>query len=187
MVAVPEVILRRRLTLTDYEALPDDADYEIIDGILYVAPSARPRHQVVAAKLTAALVTWTAAAESGTVVPEADLVVDERNTYISPDIMFFAGDRFTQIDPDEMIRIIPDLVVEILSPSTESRDLVAKRDLFERLGVRHYWIADARAKAIREHTLGEDGRYVDRVVHAGTMFEPESFPGLRLDLRRVFS
>lgn len=46
MVAVPEVIARRRLTFDDYQALPDDQDYEIVDGALYVAPRARPRHQV---------------------------------------------------------------------------------------------------------------------------------------------
>jgi Uma2 family endonuclease len=184
VVAVPEVVVQRRLTLADYEALPDDADYEIIDGVLFVAPSARPRHQVVAAKFTAALVAWTERVGQGTVVPEADLVIDDRNTYISPDIMVFAGDQFSQVDPDEMIRIVPDLVVEVLSPSTDQRDLVVKRDLFERLGARHYWVADAKAKTLRAHALGEDGRYVERVYAA--VFEPEHFPGLTIDLSRVF-
>ena len=95
MVAVPEVVVQRRLTLADYEALPDDANYEIIDGVLFVAPRARPRHQVVANRLATVLTVYVQGTGAGDIVPDADLIIDERNTYISPDIMYFAGDRFS--------------------------------------------------------------------------------------------
>ena len=187
MVAVPETVVQRRLTLADYEALPDDADYEIIDGVLFVAPSARPRHQAVAAQFTAELVTLIRRAGQGKVIPEADLIIDERNTYISPDIMYFSGDRFTQIDPDEMIRIIPDLVIEILSPGTELYDLSTKRGLYQKLGVPHYWIVDAQAKTVRECVLGADRRYAERLITANEPFESALFPERQIDLQRIFA
>jgi Uma2 family endonuclease len=187
VVAVPEIVVQRRLTLADYEALPDDADYEIVDGILFVAPSARPRHQVVANRFAHQLTTLVQSTGSGEVVPDADLIVDERNTYISPDIMYFAGDRFAHVDPDEMIRIIPDLVIEILSPGTDLYDLSTKRRLYETLGVPHYWIADAQAKTVRECVLDTSRQYVERLIAAAERFEPALFPGLRIDLQRIFA
>jgi Uma2 family endonuclease len=154
--------------------------------VLFVSPRARPGHQSVAAQLTTRLVNRTERTGEGRVIPDADLIVDERNTYISPDIMYFAGDRYAQIDPNEMIRIIPDLVVEVLSPSTSRYDLVTKRHVYEQLDVPHYWMVDTRTRAIRECVLGADGRYVERVVTESDPFEPALFPGLSIDLRRVF-
>jgi Uma2 family endonuclease len=186
VVAVPEAVMRRRLTLADYESLPDDADYEIVDGILFIAPRARPGHQIVRGHLTAELAGWSRTTGEGEVVPDVDLIVDERCTYISPDIMYFAGHRFEEIDPNEMIRVIPDLVIEVLSPSTDTYDLTTKRQLYAELGVAHYWIADASRHHIRECVLSPNGKYAERVVAAPEAFEPALFPGLRIDLRRVF-
>lgn len=187
MVAVPESVVRRRLTLADYEALPDDADYEIIDGVLYVAPRPRPRHQAVAGQLVHILIAHVEATGQGKVIPDADLIIDERNAYVSPDIMYFAGDRLARIDPNEMIRILPDLIVEVLSPATDRRDLLVKRSLYEPLGVPHYWIVDAERSTIRECVLGPGGVYAERAVSIDQPFEPARFPGLQIDLRRVFA
>src|SRR5689334_13447498 len=101
--------------------------------------------------------------------------------------MYFAGDRFAQVDPNEMIRIIPDLVIEILSPSTDLYDLSTKRRLYETLGVPHYWIADAQARTVRECILDASGRYVERLVTAAERFQPALFPGLQIDLQRIFA
>jgi len=187
MVAVPQVVMQRSLTLADYEALPDDADYEIIDGVLYVSPRALARHQVIANRLSTDLTIHVRATGTGEVVPDADLIVDERKTYISPDIMYFAGDRYAQVNPDEMLRIVPDLVVEVLSPSTNRYDLVTKHHLYEQLGVPHYWILDARANTVHECVLGTDRSYTERVVTKNEPFEPVLFTGLTIDLHRVFA
>ena len=95
-----------------------------------------------------------------------------------------AAVRFAQIDPNTMIRIVPNLVVEVLSPSTDLYDLSTKRRLYEQLGVSHYWITDAQANAVRECVLGADGQYAARLVTAGEPFEPALFPDLQIDLQR---
>jgi Uma2 family endonuclease len=184
---VPEVVTRRRLTLADYEALPDDQDYEIIDGALYMSPRARPGHQIVAAKFTHILMGHVLDHGLGEVIPDADLIVDDRNTYISPDIMFFRADRIRNLDRNDFIRLIPDLIVEILSPSSVDYDRRTKRQTYETLGVPHYWIADPRSHTVAENVLQPSGQYQQRVVGPDGPFRPALFPNLEIDLTRIFA
>lgn len=185
MVAVPEVIVGRKLTLEDYCRLPDDQDYEIIEGVLHVSPRARARHQRAAMRISALLVNQAEDKGLGVVVPDADLIVDERSTYVSPDIMFFVTGRFAAVDPDEFIRVIPDLVVEVLSPSTRDYDQFEKRDLYARLGVKHYWIADPDRHQMTEHVLQEDASYRSRTMRAAEVFRPALFPKMEISLAHV--
>lgn len=184
---VPESILRRRLTLADYEALPDDADYEIIDGELYLSPRALPYHQVIAARLTIDIGVHAESRHLGTVVPDADLIIDAKNTYISPDIMYFTAEHYARINPNDFIQVIPDLVVEVISPSSERYDLVRKRTLYASLGVPHYWIANPRTQSVEENVLRPDGQYRSGTFQAPDRFVSALFPDLEIDLSRIFS
>ncbi len=186
MVMVPEKVMQRRLTFQDYQALPDDQDYEIIDGVLYVAPRARSGHQAAANELSTILTTYAREHGLGRVIPDADLVVADRDIYLAPDIMYFGKGRFEGIDRDDWIRIIPDLVVEVLSPSTEDYDRRKKREIYAQLGVHHYWMVDPRSRAVVECVLQPDGGYQERVIHAGELFRPALFPELEIDLAAVF-
>src|SRR5438045_1711168 len=148
----------RRLTLEDYNALPDDADYEIIDGVLYMAPRARPSHQIIANRFAAALTVHVEPPGLGLVVPDADLIVDDHGTYVSPDIMYFSAEKAAQMDRTQQIQVVPDLIVEVLSPSTARRDLLTKRRAYARIGVPHYWIVDRDQPGVTECVLGADGQ-----------------------------
>lgn len=183
---VPGMITRRRLTFEDYEALPDDQDYEIIDGVLYVLPRARARHQVVANRFAFILTGYTENRGQGALFPDTDLIVDDKNTYISPDLMYFAGDRLAGTGGDDWIRTIPDLVVEILSPSTEDYDRGVKRRTYAALGVPHYWIANATAHSVIECLIQPSGRYQERTHGPDGQFRSEFFPDLDIDLAWIF-
>jgi Uma2 family endonuclease len=186
MSMVPAQLIGRRLTLADYEALPDDQDYEIIDGVLYVAPRPFPPHQRVSLSLTIVLVDHAEAAGLGIVMPDADLVVDEHGTYVSPDLMYFPAGQEAEINQEKRIRVVPTLIVEVLSESTMGRDQVTKRDAYAKLGVPHYWMVDRRRRSIAELLLGPDRRYAEREVAAPEVFRPSVFPGLAIDLERLF-
>ncbi|HEX5414864.1 MAG TPA: Uma2 family endonuclease [Chloroflexota bacterium] len=186
MVMVPEKVMQRRLTFVDYQALPDDQDYEIIDGVLYAAPRARSGHQIIANRLAHLLTGFTEDRGLGTVVPDADLIVSDRDTYVSPDIMYFAGDRFDRVDRDDWIRIMPDLVVEVLSPSTRDYDRQKKRETYAQLGVPHYWMVDRHSRAVLECILQPDGTYRERAAEASGSFCPMLFPELEIDLAQLF-
>ena len=70
--------------------------------------------------------------------------------------------------PGRFLRVVPDLVVEVLSPRTERRDRGPKRDLYERNGVREYWLVDPRRREVAVLTLGTDDRYAPAHEHHGT-------------------
>lgn len=174
------------LTLKDYNALPDDKDYEIIDGVLYVAARPIASHQDISGRLYLKLAP-AAQTAGGAVILDTDLVVDERNTYVSPDIQYFGPEKGAQLDYFHQNRVVPDLVVEILSLSTARRDLITKRNLYAGLGIPHYWIVDPGRPGISECVLGPEGLYVEREVEQGEVFRPAFFPGLEIDLEWLFA
>jgi len=182
MVMVPEVVVKRRLGLEDYLALPDDQDYEIIEGVLYVSPRARALHQIVWNRLAFTLTAHVEERGIGTVIQDADLIIDDQKTYISPDTMVYLGTRLEGVNLREMLSVVPDLIVEVLSPSNDQYDLRTKRDLYARLGVRHYWVADPPNRALLEHVLQPDGTYQVLRFVSPEPFTPAAFPDLRIDL-----
>ena len=187
MVAVPMSVIGRRLTYDDYQALPDDQDYEIVDGVLHVSPRPRPKHQRVAHELGVMLTVELRARGLGVVLPDADLIVSAGDDYVSPDLMVFTPERFAAINPDEQVHIVPDLVVEVLSPHTRTYDLRTKKALYARLGVPHYWIVDADRRQLVECALQPGGGYDERIVAMSEPFRPAAFPEVILDLTPVLS
>lgn len=184
MVAVPEQVTGRRLTFEDYQALPDDQRYEIVKGRLYIAP--RPRHQMVASNVAFQLGRHAKARRLGEVIWSCDLISDEHEIYVAPDIMFFSGSRFSEVDPEGWIRIIPDLIVELSSPSTDMCDERTKREIYAEIGVPHYWRVDPSRRTVVEGVLGADRRYQDRTWQVGDPFQPALLPHLQLDLTSIF-
>lgn len=186
MAMVPAEIVQRRLTLADYEALPDDQDYEIIDGVLYVAPSPYYGHQTLAGRLIHALLGHIEQHRLGVLVPDGDLIFDERGTCISPDLMYFTPEQYARVNPEGKNSVIPTLVVEVLSESTLGRDQLVKRRLYAELGVPHYWMVYRYRRCVDELTLGPDGLYAESRVSAPGVFRPMLFPGLEIDLDPLF-
>ncbi|MGH2371341.1 MAG: Uma2 family endonuclease, partial [Chloroflexota bacterium] len=105
----------------------------------------------------------------------------------APDIMVFLGDRFAAVNLEQKITIIPDLIVEVLSPSNEDYDLTTKAQTYARLGVPHYWAVDPRRRALTEHVRQPAGEYSVRTVTAPEPFTPALFPELTLDLDRMLA
>jgi len=189
VVAVPEQVTGRRLTFEDYQALPDDQRYEIVKGVLYVAPRPRPLHQMVVTNLVLELVPHVRERGLGTVIQDADLVLPGKDVYVAPDIMFFSGDRFSEVDPKGWIKIVPDLIIEVSSPSTDMYDERTKRQIYAEIGVPHYWRVDPSRRTIVEGALDKDGKYQERtwrVDPEAEAFRPALFPHLQLDLTSIF-
>jgi Uma2 family endonuclease len=148
--------------------MPEDGKrYEAIDGELYVTAAPLRRHQRVSANLQAALRKlldepghgWVYHAPIGVEFPETE-------EGVQPDIVFVSRRR-ARLLVKEGIRGAPDLVIEILSPSTAGRDRTIKRKLYERQGVGQYWVVDPDAESVEVWDF--DGgatrpvRYVDRL------------------------
>jgi Uma2 family endonuclease len=158
------------ITWQDVQQLPDDGNrYEAIEGELYVTPAPSLRHQTISTRLFLELARLLVDGGHGRVWFAPVGVWNERRGILAP----------------EGLRGAPDLVVEILSPTTASRDRGVKRTLYERQGVSEYWIVDHELEAVEVWRFDAEPRherFVDRlpVRHAG---EPIG----EIDLTGVFA
>ncbi|MBI3971024.1 MAG: Uma2 family endonuclease [Chloroflexi bacterium] len=129
-------------TYEDYLALPDDGKrYEVIDGVLYVSPAPSPKHQRRLLNLVIKLVGFVREHALGEVfISPVDLLIPGAKP-VQPDALFIARTNPARIDEERNIAGVPDLIVEVASPSTAGYDRREKQDLYARAGVREYWYA----------------------------------------------
>ena len=146
---MPTVQRDTRLTYDDFLLFPDDGKrHELIDGVHYVTPSPVSRHQIILGRLFLAIGNWLELhPELGQVFLSPLDTVFSPWDVVEPDLMFVATDQL-DILTEPNIQGAPALVVEILSPGTRRRDLGIKRALFDRGGVREYWVVDPKAMAV---------------------------------------
>lgn len=155
-------------TYADYAELPESAPYELIDAALVMSPSPSVRHQRVVLRLGRVLLTAAEADDAGEAfVAPMDVSFSDVDT-VQPDLLFVSAERLDIIG-EQRIEGAPDLVIEVLSPSTAYLDLAQKKRLYEREGVKEYWVVDPEQRAVDVYTNTEDGfvQHV-RVVDSGT-------------------
>lgn len=144
-------------TYAKYLELDDETRYEIIDGELLATPAPGIRHQDVIRELGVRLAQFVGERGSGKVLfAPTDVVLGEAQV-VQPDILFIRTERIREIVDEQAVHGAPDLVVEVLSPSSLQRDRHQKRDLYRRAGVPEFWIVDPANRAIEVFELGEAG------------------------------
>ena len=159
-----------RLTYEHYRLMPEGERYELSEGDLLRTPPPSTLHQLVASRLDSALRQVVEERSLGLVLyAPLDVLLSPENV-VQRDFLFIAQDRLGIIKPD-YIQGAPDLVVEILSPSTSSRDLVAKRYLYAKYGVKEYWIVHPEGKSVEVLTSGPQGFETYRVFRDAAPLE----------------
>ena len=177
--------IRTKLTYRDYAKTPEDERWELIDGDLIMSAAPNTEHQSIELEIAGPVWAFVKAGDLGRVFTSPiDVVLSDYDT-VQPDMVFVSKAR-ADIITRANIQGAPDLVVEILSPSTARRDWRDKFDLYERHGVPEYWMADPVARAIwvfvlREGAFDEAGRYGE----GDTLVSP-TLSGFALDLSEVF-
>ncbi len=141
-------------TYEDYLRLPDDGRrYEIIDGVLYMANAPAFEHQQAVTSLTSQLWNFVQTHNLGVVLTAPfEVRLPDIAQPVQPDILFVSNARREIIKP-KLIEGTPDLIVEVLSPSTARYDRHIKFDAYERAGVREYWIVNPRLRSVEVYTL----------------------------------
>ena len=174
-----------KLTYEDYCKTSDDERWELLDGELVMAPSPTTAHQRVSGKLFRLLADFVEGADLGELLgAPLDVVLSDTNV-VQPDLLFVSTGR-QHIITDTNIQGAPDLVVEILSPSTTSRDWRIKMDLYAQHGVREYWIVDPEGQRVwvmagGDGVLDEVGNY----ARGDTLISP-TLTGFSTALDQVF-
>lgn len=137
------------------------SDYEIIEGVKFMAPSPGWGHVSVTANLIKLIGNYASINKLGVVAPDNFDVHFPDGNLFQPDFIFVSAENAKLLfqDKDNTIHGVPDMVVEIFSKSTMKRDLGIKKDVYERNGVKEYWIIDPWSENIQVYLL-RDGKYV---------------------------
>lgn len=173
-------------TYADYRLMPDDGKrYEIIEGDLLVTPAPTTTHQTVSKRIQLALMLQIEEKGLGAVFDAPiDLIASETTT-VQPDLVVVRQQR-RNIITERGIEGPPDLVVEILSPTTERVDRSRKRKLYAAIGVAEYWIADPTSHTVEVLALHAEGYRTVGVFGPGQALRSTLFE-LDLTVDRVFA
>jgi len=184
-VSLREAKLKEKLTYADYLLLPDDGYiYQIIDGELHMAPAPSPYHQRISRNIEFLLWSFVSKNGLGEILDSPCDVVLSPQDIVQPDLLFISRDR-SHIIGERYIEGPPDLIVEILSPSTVELDRKHKKELYQRYGVKEYWIVDPNRKEVEVYTL-EGGRYSLHGRFGANESLNSPLLGLTVSLREVF-
>jgi Uma2 family endonuclease len=170
-----------RFTYNDLEQFPDDGKRrEIIEGELYTMPSPSPKHQRIVLKFAAAIFNFLDQHPLGEVFVAPLDVIFQIDDVIIPDVVYISKERQDLISK-RGVEGAPDLVVEVISPSSVKRDLEVKRKLCQREGVIVYIAVDPE----REQVYGWDG---DKsfVLGKGETLSCSVLPGLEISVDKLF-
>ncbi len=166
----------------DYEALPDEPRCELIFGRFQVSPSPTPLHQFLIIALSQEL-HRIAMAHGGLALTAPTDVVFADHSVVQPDILYFSQDQgFLH---GRTLETPPDLLVEILSPSTGRRDRSEKLNLYAEFGVREYWIVDPQLRQV-EILVNRAGQFVVQMP-GGAIYHSAVLPEIRIDLEAFWT
>ena len=172
-------------TYADYLETSDDERYELLHGALVMAPAPLIDHQYALINLIIAIGAFVKKHKLGKVYSAPfDVVLSDTNV-VQPDLLFVSTARQHSITP-ENIQGAPDLVVEILSPSTAERDRSVKFELYAQHGVQEYWIVNPDARTITVFLLNEgEFEEVDTYSEGETLTSP-ILTGFSIALDEIF-
>jgi len=187
--------LNKRYTYADYLTWMDGKMRELIHGFIkMMSPAPRVAHAEISANITWCLQTVVRKNKGKCKVFSAPFDVrfprqgetadDKIDTVVQPDICVICD--LSKLDKRGCCGA-PDMIVEVLSPSTAKKDITEKFSLYEESGVKEYWIAHPKDEAITVYLLQEDGKYDEGIVYE---FEGEVpvhvFDNYLIDLNEIF-
>lgn len=175
----------KTFTYEDYRKLPEGAPYQLIGGELVLTPAPGTYHQIVSSKLEFQMMGFILERKLGIVLDAPiDVYLEETETY-QPDIIFIAQERMEIIEPAR-VNGAPDLVVEILSPTTAYYDLRKKYKIYEKSGVKEYWIVDPEEKSVQVFLLKEGKFVLDQDVAVQGAVSSRLLGGFTVSLESIF-
>jgi Uma2 family endonuclease len=180
----------KTITIEEFYRLRKNTDKlsEYIDGFVYISPSPSTAHQRISGKLYAKLFNLLECKECEVFSAPYDIElykseIDEKKVVI-PDITVICDKK--GIEENKFVGV-PSLIIEIISPSNQSNDLVIKLNLYMRYGVKEYWIVNSILNTIQIYSLNEDSLYdqIAVIKDKGIISSP-MFENFKVDLEELF-
>ena len=175
-----------KLRFEDLEHTPEDGNrYEIMDGELLVSPAPRMLHQRIVTQPARFLGNHIEEHGLGEVWVAPTSVILDPWTALEPDIVYVSIER-SHIVSERGIEGVPDLVIEVLSPSTADRDRTIKFHRYEQAGIPNYWIVDTEGQHLTQYGLGESGYNVLNTIRINEGVETALLPGFSVPIQALF-
>ena len=176
-----------RYTYADYASWDDDNRYELIDGEVFMMSAPSVEHERISRELFVQLANFLKGKQCEVFDAPFDVCLsgkgDEDDTVVQPDILVICDK--TKLDKQKC-NGAPDMIIEIISPSSTKHDRLRKFNKYKQAGVREYWIADPVDQSIAVHIL-ESGRYFIGAYKGEGSIPVHVLEGCEIDLSGVFS
>ena len=178
-------ITRTRMTLDEFRALPESLDHiELIDGELIMSPAPKQPHQDATGDTYVVLKKLP---KGKAVVSPMDVYLDDE-TVVQPDVFWVSGaDSRCKLGADGYWHGAPDLLVEVLSPTTALRDHGVKFDLYERHGTREYWLLDPDGEFVEVFRRQQEAFVRLGVFGRGDSFALGVLPDVTISVSDLFA
>ena len=174
-----------KLTYQDYVNLEGDERYELIDGELVLVASPNMDHQEAVANLGTSLSVFVKERDLGKIYfAPTDVLLTDTEVF-QPDLLFVSNER-EHIRTPANIQGAPDMIVEVLSPSSVRRDWHDKRGLYANHGVREYWIVDPVHQIVSVLLLQDGELEVDGTYTEGDTIVSSTLEGFSISLNEIF-
>ncbi|MBX3058566.1 MAG: Uma2 family endonuclease [Anaerolineae bacterium] len=171
-------------TQAEFRLLPEGPPFfELEEGVLLEMARPRGRHQKIIGKVYSVISAHVEPNKLGEIWPEVEVDLTPMITYV-PDLSYLATEHLTRFANDIAIQGAPDLVVEVLSPSTAVRDKSRKLITYQKTAVPWYWLIDEDLLII-EYKNTPEGFLLTQIVAPPDPFTPQLFPGLTLNLAEL--
>jgi len=174
------------LTYEDYVLLPNDRNrYEILEGELSVTPAPSTKHQTVSGNLFKALARHVDERHLGSLFyAPVDLIL-EPTSVLQPDLLFVSSAR-RSIITERAVEGAPDLVVEIVSPTTSRNDRVTKAQVYARHSVPVYWIIDPEQETIEIYLIEAGGYHLAATLQGDQPMPAPPFVDFKIAAKSLF-
>ena len=186
MSTTAHALLHHDVTWDAFIDLPDDDRRELIDGVLLETEVPNELHEWIVAAIVQVLMNWAEAHGGRTLGSGFKVRINSRRGFM-PDVQYYRPGRSGPKPRKALEHGAPDLVVEVISPSSRRIDRKQKLDGYAAIHAPEYWIVDPEAQTLERLVLDGATYRIAEAHGPDEVFEPDSFPGLRIVLARLFT
>jgi Uma2 family endonuclease len=169
-----------------YDFLTEDMKAEFINGEVVVHSPVTNEHESSSSELYTLLNVYVSINKLGRVTHEKLMIKLSRNDY-EPDICFFGLDKSSKFIEGQKLFPAPNLVVEILSKSTEKNDRGVKFEDYALHGIKEYWIIEPRQKTIEKYLLKNKAYILDEKIHQDKIISSTTIKGFSIPVKALFN
>ncbi len=184
-------IIAKKITVKEFQKMefPDNDlfIYELINGELMKKQAPKPLHQQVSRRISAAFETFLKEKPVGVFFySPIDVFFDDYNRS-QPDLLFISDDRSFIVDLENGIMGAPDLIVEIISPSSIKMDRFDKKEMYKIFAIKEYWLVDPKNQTVEIYAFQHDDYALHQFLEMEGVVESTIMKGLDMDIKTIFS